>query len=76
MHILTISEVSELKTIINTRFNTTLHFHDCCGGQHFSLDAPTKELRDFIDAYLKEKGLLADFSEDNRQLSVKEVPSC
>ena len=76
MHILTISEVSELKAIIEKQFNTKIHFHDCCGGQHFSAAEISGEMRSFICDYFKKKGLSAEFSDDIRTFFIKEIPSC
>lgn len=76
MAALTITEVIELKTIIEKQFNTKIHFHDCCGGQHFSADAFSSDMKNYICDYFDKKGLSAEFSDDMRMFFVKEAPSC
>ena len=73
---LTLSDVNKLKTIIKNQFDTTVHFHDCCGGQYFSIDKPTEELKEFIAAFFVEKKLNVIFSENGRQFSIEEISQC
>ena len=45
--VLTLADAAELKAAAAAQCAATLHFHDACGGQSFSLDAPaTPELRE------------------------------
>ena len=72
MLILTTSEVIELKKQASEQFNINIHFHDCCGGQHFSVDSPTPQIHDFIVKFFNEKGISVEFSDDLTQFYVKE----
>lgn len=70
MHnILTLSEVTELKAAVRSRFGTELHFHDCCGGQSFSVDKTDKEMRKFIADFFAAKKLNITFSDNGLQFS-------
>lgn len=73
MYILTLSEVSELKALIKNKFNTTLHFHDSCGGQVFSLDESDKNIKEFITAFFTAKNLKVIFFDDGKQFSTEEL---
>lgn len=76
MYTLTLSEVNELKTIIKNQFDTTIHLHDCCGGQSFSVDKNTEELKKFITAFFAAKKLNVVFSENGMQFSIEEISQC
>lgn len=73
MYILTLSEVSELNTLIKNKFNTTLHFHDSCGGQAFSLDESDENIKEFITAFFAAKKLKVVFFDDGKQFSTEEL---
>ena len=45
---ISITEASELKKAILDNFGVTLHFHDGCGGQYFTLDERNDEIKRFI----------------------------
>lgn len=46
--ILTIFEVQNLKKEVLQKFSVQIHFHDGCGGQYFTVDQPTEELKKFV----------------------------
>lgn len=63
--VFTITEAASLKEAAKTQFSAVLHFHDACGGQSFSLDAPASPaLRDFIAGFAAEKGGCVLFDDD------------
>ena len=72
MSTLTLSEAAELKKTVESRFNTEVHFHDCCGGQSFSLNEADACAAEFIKNYLSEKGLCAVFSDNGLHFTVTE----
>lgn len=53
--ILSLYEVAELKKEIEEKFLIKIHFHDGCGGQYFTVDTPTVELKEFISSYFSKK---------------------
>lgn len=57
-------QVKVLKDEMQEKFNTHLHFHDRCGGQHFNLDEPTDEMREYINAWFAAKGCHLAWSEE------------
>lgn len=69
--ILKISDVIPLKNEAREKFSAEVHFHDCCGGQFFSLDTQSEELKNFIALYFAEKNLRAVFSDDGLQFHVE-----
>ncbi|MGN0179129.1 MAG: hypothetical protein ACI4DY_06775 [Monoglobaceae bacterium] len=73
MRILTLSEADKLKNTVKSKFNTGIHFHDCCGGQSFSLDEANPRTAEFIKAYLAEIGLCAVFSKNGLHFTIKEI---
>lgn len=74
--ILTLSEASKLKKEVSDRFSTEIHFHDGCGGQYFSLDESSDELREYITEYFADKNMQAIFSEDGLHFTVEKGMSC
>ncbi len=76
MYTLTLSEVTELKTAVKNQFDCVIHFHDCCGGQSFSMENPTEETKKFITAFFAAKKLNVVFSKDGTQFSTEEISSC
>lgn len=68
--ILTLSDAVKLKNEIKEKFSTEIHFHDGCGGQHFSIDNPTEELKEFITAYFSKQNTTVRFSENGDLFSV------
>lgn len=54
---ISITEAAELKRAILDNFGVTLHFHDGCGGQYFTLDERNDEIKRFIESYFDKKGM-------------------
>lgn len=71
--ILTFNDVTELKNILEKNFSARLHFHDCCGGQYFTVDEPSDELKKFLTDYFYERKLKVNFSENGDSFSVEEI---
>lgn len=65
MFIISLAEAAELKRIAGEKFAVSLHFHDSCGGQYFSLDEPADAgLMAWLSEYAEGKKLRVLFSED------------
>lgn len=47
---ISITEAAELKRAILDNFGVTLHFHDGCGGQYFTLDERNDEIKGLLRA--------------------------
>lgn len=69
--ILSLSDVSELKTQVAERFSATVHFCDSCGGQSFIIQDPTDTLKAFITDFFAAKNLKAVFSENGEHFTVR-----
>lgn len=59
-----LTEMSQLKRRVAEQFSAELHYHGSCGGQNFSVDPSSEELRSFLEDYFAEKGLTLSFSSD------------
>lgn len=73
MHILTLSEISNLKSLIKNKFNTTLYFHDSRRCQAFSLKKSDENVKKFITAYFIAKKIKSCFFDDRKQFSTEEL---
>ena len=74
--ILSLSDAATLKQETAERFGVSIHFHDGCGGQYFSIDEPTQELKAYITVFFAQRNLLVHFSTDGEQFIVEEMSSC
>lgn len=68
--ILSISDAAQLKKEINEQLSVSIHFHDGCGGQYFTIDETSEAVVRQITEFLLEKDLNAVFSEDGLQFTV------
>jgi len=73
---ISITEASELKKAILDNFGVTLHFHDGCGGQYFTLDERNDEIKRFIESYFDKKGMTVTFIARGTQFSVGGNNAC
>lgn len=69
--ILSLTDVRELKKEVEQQFSVKVHFCDSCGGQSFTVESPTEELKEFISTFFAKKNLKAVFSEDGKYFTVK-----
>ena len=70
--VLTINEVIQLKSQLAETFGAQLHFHDACGAQSFSLDAPaTGALQSWITEQIKKMGGTVHFSPSGKEFTVQ-----
>ena len=67
--ILNFSDVAELKKVVAAKFSLRIHFHDGCGGQYFTVEEMTDELKSFLTEYFTERNVR--FSEDGTHFSVE-----
>lgn len=70
--VLSFDFVKELKKALQENFSVYLHFHDGCGGQSFSLEQTSDDIKSFIHDYLKKHNLTAVFADDNLWFTVRE----
>ena len=49
--ILSLTDVTELKKEVEQQFSVKVHFCDSCGGQSFTVESPTEELKEFISTF-------------------------
>jgi hypothetical protein len=66
----TLDDAIRLKKSVKELFSAEVHFHDCCGGQYFSLDATDEKLKNFIESYFSKMNLQATFTDDGLQFTV------
>ncbi len=59
-----VREMSQLKKTVSEQFTAKLHYNGSCGGQNFTMDYSSEELRCFLVEYFGEKGLSLKFSDD------------
>ena len=71
--ILNFSDVTQLKNAVAQRFSLTIHFHDGCGGQYFTVDETTEELKAFLSEYFAKRKLNVTFSADGTHFSVEDI---
>ncbi len=64
--IISLADIAELKKQAKERFSAEIHAHDSCGGQSFSVDADSEELRRFIMEFLSARGINVKFTADGQ----------
>jgi hypothetical protein len=69
--ILSLSEVAEFKKAVTERFSVKVHFCDSCGGQSFTVESPTDDLKKFVVAFFDAKNLQVIFSGNGELFTVK-----
>lgn len=69
--ILSFNNVAELKHAVAEKFSTPIHFHDGCGGQYFTVENSSEELRNFIVEYFEKRNLFVVFSDDRSQFCIE-----
>lgn len=61
---LSLFEISKLKSEIKSKFNTELHYHDACPKGYFTLDEDNENIVKFIEDFFAERKLQPKFSDD------------
>ena len=69
------SVAAELKKTAAEKFSAKIHFHDGCGGQYFTVDKASDELKGFIAESFAAKNMRAVFSEDGCSFTDRETGS-
>lgn len=67
---LSFSEIVKLKSILQTDFDTTLHFHDVCPKPYFTLDKTDAEIQVAICSFLSQSHHTATFSSDGLHFTI------
>ncbi len=70
--ILSLDEVLKIKNELMEKYSISLHIHDTCGGQCFSIE--TKDLKHIeeLKEYFKTKKYNLSFSNDNLRFKIKD----
>ena len=71
--VLSFDFVIEFKKVLLENFSAYLHFHDGCGGQSFSLEQTSDDIKSFIHDYLNKHNLKATFADDNLWFTVNKI---
>lgn len=74
--IFSLIEAASFKKEIYEKFCVQIHFHDGCGGQYFTLENPTAELKAYITDFFARRNLNVHFSENRQHFSVEEGLQC
>lgn len=61
---------AELKKAAAEKFTSAIHFHDGCGGQFFTVDEPSEELKNFITDFFAAKNMKPVFSDDGTSFTL------
>ena len=70
MTIISFDEVLELKKACQEKFNEHVHFHDACGGQYFTLETDSDEIRKFITDFMLAKNYKVNFDKNKMSFTV------
>lgn len=68
---LSLSDITELKREIKSRFGAELHFHDVCPRPYFTIEKTDKDIESFISEFLDSRKYHPKFSENHLQFTVK-----
>lgn len=74
--ILSLDEMIALKAALKEACGVTLHVHDACGGQSFTLESADDEVRTALAAYLAARGQKPVFARGGADFIITEEPSC
>lgn len=70
--VLTLQQVMELKKHLEEHTNQSVHLHDACGGQYFSLDYADEQAHKVLVDYFSAKGISVNFAMDKKGFTLKE----
>ena len=73
---LTLSEIVELKNIVNSGTDEEIHFHDVCPKPFFTLDKTDTEIQEIINTFLSSKKYVAVYSDDGLQFTIERDRLC
>lgn len=73
MTIISFDEVLELKKACKEKFNEHVHFHDACGGQYFTLETDSEEIRSFITDFMLAKKYRVNFSKNKMSFTLDNI---
>ena len=69
---LTLAQVIELKKYLEENAGQSVHLHDACGGQYFSLDYADEKAKKAVEDYFAPKNIEASFAVDQKGFTLKE----
>ena len=73
MTIINFDEVLELKKACKEKFNEHVHFHDACGGQYFTLETDSEEIRSFITDFMLAKKYRVNFGKNKMSFTLDNI---
>lgn len=71
--IISLTEAAKLKREAEEKFSARIHFHDGCGGQYFTVEEPTEELKKYIEDFFASKKIKPVFSENDSSFHVEKM---
>lgn len=71
--IISLMDAANIKKEMAESYAVQLHFHDGCGGQYFSIDNPTEEVKKYITEFFNDKKIKVCFSENGEYFSLEEI---
>lgn len=74
--LLTLDDMIELKHAMQTQCGVTVHVHDACGGQSFTLERIDPAIEAALRAFLAKKGQAPQFLRGTTDFIITEAPSC
>ena len=76
MESINLLEVIELKNVLEDKFKSTLHIHDSCSGQYFSIDNLTPESKEYIINYFNNKNFNVIFTSKEDEFYLESSRLC
>lgn len=71
--VISLTEAAELKRAAEERFSARIHFHDGCGGQYFTVEEPTEELKEYIAEFLAAQNMKPVFADGGRSFCIEKI---
>ncbi|MBQ4122190.1 hypothetical protein IJD44_00470 [bacterium] len=71
MYTLNFTEIIEFKKVIKEKYGETIHIHDTCPNQYFSLEKANDKIKIFIEEYFKNKNRQVIFDDNGITFSIK-----
>ena len=71
--VLSLSDVALLKKAVGDKFSVKIHFCDSCGGQSFTAENLTEEVKAYISDFFSDKNIKPVFSEKGNSFTFKKI---
>lgn len=73
MTIISFDDVLKLKQACSEKFKEHVHFHDACGGQYFTLETNSDEIREFIKEFLLKMDYKVNFDKSGMSFTLDDT---